>query len=218
VAVLLSAARLRAFFLPEHGRLRAAPLAAVAAAGAALGLALALSGPLQRLDWSVYDGLMRWASRRPDPAPGVVVVAIDELSFAEIGQPWPWPRALHARLIESIAAQQPASIVFDIVFEGESAAPQGDAALARAMAEAGNVVLASDLAPIEDRNYAVVQWSDPLPLLVDAAAGLGAVTIPFDPDGALRRTVFEVENRPTLAVAAVARAGVVPPGGPRTND
>ena len=211
MAVLLSGTRVRAFFFPEHGRLRAAPLAAVAAIGGALGLALAMSGPIQRVDWSVYDAFMRWATRRPDPAPNVVVVAIDELSFAEIGQPWPWPRALHARLIESIAAQHPASIAFDIVFEGEGAAPESDAALAGAIAAAGNVVLGADLAPIEDRNYAVVQWSDPLPLLAKAAAGLGAVTIPFDPDGALRRTVFQVENRPTLAVAALSRAGVFPP-------
>ncbi|PWT82768.1 MAG: adenylate/guanylate cyclase domain-containing protein [Blastocatellia bacterium] len=212
MAVLVD--RVRTFFLPEHGGVRAAPAAVIAAAGLALGLLVAGSGPLQRLDWAAYDAFMRVATGAPSPAPNLVVVAIDELSFAEIGQPWPWPRALHAKLVEAIAKQQPASIAMDIVFQGAGAATEGDEALARSVKAAGNVLLAADLAPIEDRNYSVVQWSDPLPLLAHAAAGVGAVTIPFDPDGAIRRAVFEVEGRPILAVAALAHAGLPPPADP----
>ena len=208
------AGRLRAFFLPERGVVHAAPYAVVAAGGIALGIVIVLTGPFQRLEWAVYDAFMRRATRAADPASGVVVVAIDELSFAEIGMPWPWPRALHAQLVESIAAQRPASIAFDVIFDVPGAVPEGDTAFAAALRGAGNVVLGADRAPIEERNYSVIQWADPLPLLAEAAAAVGVVTIPFDPDGALRRAVFAVEGRPTLTAAALARAGVGSPMDP----
>ena len=200
------ARRLRNFFLPERGVLRPAPYAAVAAAGLVLSLAVALTGPGQRVEWDTYDSFMRAATRVPDPAPGIVVVALDEPSFAEIGLAWPWPRALHAELVESIAAQGPASVAVDILFEGPGASADGDAALAFAIRQAGNVVLASDLVRIHDRNYSILQPSDPLPLLAEAAAAVGVVSVPRDPDGTLRRATLAVEGRPTLVAAALSQA------------
>lgn len=202
---------LRQFFLPEQGIARPAPYAMVAGAAMALAISVSLTDPVQRLEWTVYDAFMRHTSGANAPAPGVVVVAIDELSFAEIGATWPWPRALHAQLIDAIAAQHPASIAFDVVFEGPGADPDGDVALADAIRRAGNVILGSDFAPIQDRNYSVTLWSTPLPQLAQAAAAVAAVSIPFDPDGALRRAVFSVDGRPSLAAAAVARDGAAPP-------
>jgi adenylate cyclase len=153
--------RLRGFFLPERGVLRAAPYAVVVGAALALAVALAFTGTLQRVEWSVYDAFMRQRARSPDPAPQVVVVAIDDPSMAEIGMPWPWPRALHAQLVDAIASQQPASIAFDMIFDLPGASEEGNAALAEAIDRAGNVVLGSDLAPTPDRHYSLVQWVDP---------------------------------------------------------
>jgi adenylate cyclase len=34
------------------------------------------------------------------PPPEIVIVAIDEPSLAEISKQWPWPRSIHAHLIE----------------------------------------------------------------------------------------------------------------------
>lgn len=205
--------RVRLFFLPERGALHPAPYAVVVAAAMALTTALALTGPLQRVEWAVYDAFIRLGARSNTPAPDVVVVAIDEPSFAEIGLQWPWPRGLHAQLIDAIAAERPASIVFDILFDAPGASAAGDEALADAVRRAGNVVLGSDLAPIEDRNYSVTVWSDPIPPLAQAAAAVAAVSVPLDPDGAMRRAAFSVEGRPTLSTAAVARSGVAAPAG-----
>jgi adenylate cyclase len=49
---------------------------------------------------------MRLSARSAEPAPDVVVVGIDDPSLAEIGLTWPWPRALHAQLVDAIAAQR----------------------------------------------------------------------------------------------------------------
>ena len=206
-------ARLRAFFLPEHGVIHPAPYASVVLVAIALTTMVAMTGPLQRVEWAIYDAFMRWDSRHNEPAPGVAVVAIDELSFAEIQLPWPWPRALHAQLIDALAAERPASITFDVIFDAPGTSPEGDAAMAQAIARAGNVVLGSDLAPIQDRNYSVTVWSDPIPDFASAAAAVAAVPIPLDPDGAMRRAVFSFDGRPALAAAAVERAGVKPPPG-----
>src|SRR6476659_9065146 len=98
----VNTARLRQFFVPEGGGLQWRPYAVVAAAGILAGAALGFSEPMQGLDWRLYDVYSRQIARRPDPAPDLVVVAIDEPSFTEIGLPWPWPRSLHAALVDRL--------------------------------------------------------------------------------------------------------------------
>lgn len=193
--------RLREFFFPERGALRPAPYAVVALAGMAVGIAAAVSDLGQRLEWTLYDRLTQLASRGAAPAPGIVVVAIDELSFAEIGVQWPWPRSLHAKLCEELARAGARTVVVDLLFDVPSD-PEEDARLAASVRQTGRVILASDLAAIVDRQYDVAQWADPIPALADAAAGLGVVRITYDPDGVLRRTPLAIEGRPTLALSA----------------
>ncbi len=75
---------------------------------------------VQRHDW-----LARWdhlfldtvlVSTAPGtPARHTVVVDIDDVSLAAIGQ-WPWPRYRIAALIQSIAARKPAAIGVDVLF------------------------------------------------------------------------------------------------------
>jgi adenylate cyclase len=92
VAAVVSGAQLRAFFFPQHGALLPRPYSIVAAIGIALGALAAQSAPVTRLEWALYDLTLRRLAANQPPAPGIVVVAIDEPSFAEIGMPWPWPR------------------------------------------------------------------------------------------------------------------------------
>lgn len=52
------------------------------------------------------------------PAPDdsqVVLVAIDEASFAEIGLQWSWPREIHAELIEALRSAGARSVALDTV-------------------------------------------------------------------------------------------------------
>jgi len=214
-------AALRRFFFPDRGVLQPRPYAVVAAIGLAVGLALAFSDQTQRLDWNLYDRSVSLATRDAEPAPGIVVVAIDEPSFGEIGLQWPWPRRLHAALIDRLTRGGARTIVLDILFDVPAANPEDDAALIDAVGRAGNVVLATDLATVEDRTYSVTQWVEPLPGLAEAARALGVDRLPYDPDRVLRQTALVVEGRPTLAAAAVRtlpadpeRSRLIPFNGP----
>ena len=87
--------------------------------GLSIALAVGLGGlfnftPVAGLDRFVLDTLLvRTASDAP--ARGTVVVDIDDVSLAAVGQ-WPWPRYRIAQLIERIAAEHPSAIALDIVF------------------------------------------------------------------------------------------------------
>jgi adenylate cyclase len=77
----------------------------------------------------------------------VAILAIDEPSFQQLGQGWPFPRSLHARLIDRLREDGARAIGFDVVFADPAADPAQDAALAqavgRAVAAGMPVVLAS---------------------------------------------------------------------------
>ena len=184
----------------------------VAAAGIVLGVALAMTEPGQRVEWNLYDFFMRRAVAGAEPAPGIVVIAIDEPSFTEIGLPWPWPRSLHGMLVDRLLEAGARTIAFDVLFDVPSANAEDDAAFAEAIRRAGSVVLASDQAVIEDRSYSLTQWSDPIPLLSSASVAVGVVRIPYDPDGVLRRSALTVEGRPSFSLAVASREpGFRPP-------
>ncbi|MBO9631458.1 MAG: CHASE2 domain-containing protein, partial [Shinella sp.] len=121
------------------------------------------------------------------PAPAnsdVVLVAIDEPSFAEIGLQWPWPRELHAQLIEALRAAGARSVAFDVVFS-EQSDPTGDAALAGAMGS--DVVLAADETVSETPQGTLLTRTEPLPELRAAGARFGIASLSQDRDGVVRR-------------------------------
>ena len=76
------------------------------------------------------------------------------------------------------------------MFEGPGADPDGDAAFVRAVGEAGNVVLGSDLVETDDRAYDLAQWVEPFPELGAAAAAVAAARVTPDPDGVVRRVTL----------------------------
>ena len=208
-------ARLRAFLFPDRGVLLRAPYATVAAWAVIIGTAIAFTPSLQRVEWTLYDLYSRRIAHGiQDPAPSLIVVAIDEPSFAQIGLPWPWPRSLHAALIDQLAAGGAQTIAFDVLFDVPAANPDDDEALSEAMRRAGNVILATDQASIDDRSYSLTQWTDPIAPLAQAAVSLGAVRIPYDPDAVLRRAALTLDGRPSLALTIASRekAFVAPPG------
>lgn len=193
------------FLVPERGVLLPRPYAVVAAIGCALGIALAMSDPGQRVEWALYDRFVRSQSTDRPPAPNVVVVAIDEPSFAEIGMPWPWPRSLHAALVDQLVRSGARTIAFDIIFDVPAANVEDDGELAAAIARAGNVILGADRTVIQDRGYDLTQWSEPIARLADVATGVGVVQIPYDPDSVLRRALLLYEGRPSLSISVARR-------------
>ncbi len=119
------------------------------------------------------------------PPQEIVLVAIDEPSFAELQKQWPWPRSLHAELIHALNSSGAAVIGFDILFS-EPSREDEDEAFADALKNAGNIVLASDISTSDNSRYQQEMLIEPLPEF-SRYARTGLVTVPIDKDFVLRR-------------------------------
>lgn len=69
-----------------------------------------LIGALER---SFYDFALTRTSRQPSER--IAIIAIDDQSIANIGR-WPWPRDVHARLIDQLAAAQAKTVAYTAFF------------------------------------------------------------------------------------------------------
>lgn len=116
----------------------------------------------------------------------IVLVGIDDASLAEMKQRWPWPRSLHARLIDALKQAGAAVIVFDVVFEFPTEQAE-DEALAQAIRRAGNVVLAAGMVKQETAYGTSWLRQDPLSLFGASGAAVGLVNLAFDRDQVMRR-------------------------------
>ncbi len=73
------------------------------------------------LDWAARDMLLRAEAEDRAPAPGIVIIDVDERSLDlmasehQLGR-WPWSRAVHGELLERLLDQKPRAVVFDILF------------------------------------------------------------------------------------------------------
>ncbi|WP_427791779.1 CHASE2 domain-containing protein [Brevundimonas diminuta] len=141
---------------------------------------MALTPVANRADHLIYDVLMRAKAGPADD--GVVIIAIDDRSLEQLGQ-WPWPRDLHARLIDRLTQASAGPVAYDVLFT--EATPLDDV-LAVALSRNGQVRLPVVLdAP--GLNGAAYREDAPAPILTEAAAGLGHVNLTIDDDGAVRR-------------------------------
>ena len=145
---------------------------------------------------AVLFGVMQSWSRRisdrfylsHDADSRIVVVAIDDASMSRLGR-WPWPRAVHARLIEKLTVNQPLAIGYDVNFP-ESSDEKNDTALADALTKAGNVVLPVELELAKDKSsgkYEILRSLPPISEIASAAKRIGHTNTPLDTDGVARR-------------------------------
>jgi CHASE2 domain-containing sensor protein len=131
----------------------------------------------------------------------VLVVAVDEESFAELKLQWPWPRSLHADLVEKLTNAGAKVIGFDILF-AEPSAPIADARFSAELRKAGNVVLASELTRVSDPLYRHTLRVDPIPILRDSAI-VGIPMVSVDADGVVRRARIFSQDIPSFAFQIV---------------
>lgn len=83
--------------------------------------ALALYQPWSALDSRLGDVLLRQHATSRAPPADIVLINIDQASLddpamLEQAGNWPWPRAIHAELLEHLAQQQPRAVIFDLMF------------------------------------------------------------------------------------------------------
>ena len=140
----------------------------------------------------------------------ITIVGIDEPSFSQLGERWPWPRRLYAQLIDRLNASGAAVIAFDVIF-AEASKGDDDQLFAEAIKRAGNVVLASDHAFHETAFFK--QWIriEPLPVLREAGAVPGLATIELDGDAVVRRLPQGRDSffRQVIETLIKARPGLV---------
>jgi len=154
-----------------------------------------------------YDYCIRVSSH--PPAEDIIIVAIDQYSLEQLGR-WPWPRRLHAELLEKLASFQPKVVTFDVIFaEVDARAPEDDILLAKSIKENGPVVL-----PIiveKSSNTSTLRQTLPLEIFSSVATGLGHVDTELDGDGIARSSFLKAGlNKaywPTLALATLQAAG-----------
>src|SRR5262249_8379978 len=111
------------------------------------------------VEWLLYDLRMR---RTVDPAhapANIAIINIDEASLRDL-EPfvsrWPWPRVLHAHLIDYLARGPARLVVYDVLFldhdprlkfalgGADGSGGESDDALGESTAKAGNVIYAAD--------------------------------------------------------------------------
>src|SRR5918999_3631489 len=136
-----------------------------------------------------------------EPPADITIVGIDEQSFTQLGEQWPFPRSLHAEAIMRLRGDGARVIAYDVHFT-EPSNPADDQALADAVARAGNVVLATTV--VNDRGGTnVFGGEDVLRDLGARAAHAGLTT---DSGRVVRRMSREIEKLEAFSVAAVERA------------
>ena len=186
---------------------------AVALAVALLLTGIAGFGLLDSPDGAVSDALYQ---RSVATDGEIVVIGMDQQALDTLG-PMPWPRSYMADAINYLNSdpeQVPAVIGIDVLYAGESADPESDAALASAAEAGGNVVVASaatfgsDLVTGDEGFYmdtrAVLAWDGPFDALA-AVAGTGHINAMADNDGILRHAMLYVDTPSGERVYAFAR-------------
>jgi adenylate cyclase len=141
------------------------------------------AGLFQNTQLRLTDGLFPAVGADPR----IVIVAADERSLDAFGR-WPWDRSVHAQLIDELRRQGAALIGYDVTFSEPGEDPAADADLARAVREAGNVVLSANAAfagRLGDVPRAAT-LEVPIPELVSSAASVAHANVIPDPDGVVR--------------------------------
>lgn len=177
--------------------------------------------PLYSIELKTYDWRLSRIARPETARADIVMVAIDEDSLRAL-QPqmgrWPWPRVVHAAVIDFLARAPARAVVYDINFaepdsrvgfrvgDGLMSGAESDREFVAAVRRAGNVYLLADAAfetstigrPLPPSSLLAVTGDGllerkavfpPFPPLGDAAAGLGHSLVALDHDGPLRHTV-----------------------------
>jgi adenylate cyclase len=151
-------------------------------AGIGVLVLLLASGATHRWDNTLYDVHLRHWSYTPDS--DVIIVAIDPKSLDELGR-WPWPRSVHAKLIDRLHAAGVRDVGMDVVLSSDDTRhPEHDQLLAESMRGAGNVVLPVFAEPLDLGGQ--LQESLPVTTILQQAAAIGHVDAAKDDDGVTR--------------------------------
>jgi len=171
---------------------------ALGAASAVLAWAVGRTAFFETIELKTYDYRVRMTADPSSARDDIVLVGIDDSSIRrlepQVGR-WPWPRLVHANLIDYLARGPARVIVYDILLTERQqgsfridgtdwTGAELDRALAASAARAGNVVLAADVtagevAQIDGRGVEVLRAGQPFPADPAFEARPGVI-LPYD--------------------------------------
>ena len=189
-------------------RLRGLLVASVAALSIGSVALVLATGVLHSLELLTVDA--RFDIRGSEPAPPqIAVVGIDDRTFDDPSLTWPFPRSLHARVIDRLRRAGAKAIAYDVQFTEPS--PKGmeaqDEALFAAVERArGRIVLATT--EVDPGGHTRVLGNDEFRRSLGAAVG-NAVT-PADGGGVIRRVFGRIQGLDSFALVAARLAGAHP--------
>ncbi len=198
-------------------QLRRVLLAFVALGATGLAIVAYETNLLRSLELSTVNTRFTIRGRQQPPA-NIVLVEIDERTFDELDLQWPFPRSVHAKVIEDIARDHPKAIAYDVQFSEASACPlsttgtqppPGECPQARsdetALLEAlNNADGRTVMTTTETEGSGKMRFlgSEGNALLSEVGSRPANGLLPTDPGGVLRRVSFSVGGLKTLAVAS----------------
>src|SRR5436305_6039463 len=135
------------------------------------------------------------------PPKDVVLIEVDDTTFSSLPQyQWPYPRQLHAKVIDRIVQDHPKAIGFDIQFTEMSRDPSEDVRLAESIygATTAGVPVVLNTSETDSSGGTRILGGD---------AGLQAIGArpasalsPLESDGAIRRVAYAMGKLSTFAV------------------
>jgi adenylate cyclase len=161
---------------------------------------LEATNALQRAELSTVDARFEIRGERPVPK-DVVVVGIDDVTFSELNQRFPFSRRTFAKALAQVSSDHPRAIVYDVEFAEQSDDRVGDNRLILNTRRAGNVVLSAT----EVGKGGRTKIFGGLPGQKFARATIGNGLLPEGSSGALRRLPYSIDGLRTLSVATVER-------------
>jgi adenylate cyclase len=173
-------------------------LMAVAVASAGIALLLYATGLSHDTELASID--TRFSIRGDEsPRDDIVLVLIDDVTSRELPVRFPFPRSLHARVIDAVNRDGAKTIAYDVEFL-QPTEPKQDNALIDSVARAGpNKVVLADSHPDPQGRSGVFGGQR---VLDDIKARAGNSQIGEDSDGVRRRIPYEVGNMKTFPLVA----------------
>lgn len=141
------------------------------------------------MDWLHYDKTMQLSQLAP--VDDIVIIDIDDKSISKLGR-WPWPRSLHAQLLDKLTKAQSKAVVFDVLFpELDENHPESDLSFTRAIKRNGSVIMPIYLETLGQQGQVIE--SPPHALFYKEVQALGHVHLHAESDGIIR-SVFLKEG------------------------
>ena len=173
---------------------------AVAVLAAAVGILTYAFGLLHAPELNSVDA--RFAIRNADKArPNIVLVLIDATTFDQLNRQWPFPRSMHARVIDNLRKDGARAIAYDVQFT-EPTTPRQDNALISAVGRMGGMTLATD--EVDRQGHSNIFGGESVLRSVDAHAGNSDFKV--GPGATIRKVPFKTRRLKSFGLVAAESA------------